>query len=484
MAFAARVALLCTFVFCSAAPVRAQSPAALLEQLRSIDGGLYNMHVVSTSLHAAGGTQIFTETDESGLRSTLRDCAGAVCIGTYFDGTRLYQFNMNGTLLPAKQTVAADLRAQRILLSLQFLDPAFAAQGGAVRDAGAETFDGKRCRRISVSEPGATAQYVYIDPNRSLVAGGTATDGAWTIAFHDYRRVAAFQLPFEIDYDGAGAVQYSSRTVVSEPFDPPAGLTPHILGDGPGRMPLDPTSVSPLGTCTIGGITARCLIDTGDSGLSMSRQLAQKLRAKPIGILPVSGLGSYSTEVVQAGPLQLGNVEFGDANYAVLEDAERYGYDLVIGADVLATMPVTIDYEHHVVLFDQDDPPSQFDMLPMSFDKFVPVVNVKLNGLDARLAIDTGDESSINLAYNYYERHPDLFSITSTEQVGGVGGQSVEDLGEISAIRLGGITAQNQPIGTTRTLQGTADGHLGAEFLSKFNIVLDYPRAALYLSPL
>ncbi len=251
-------------------------------------------------------------------------------------------------------------------------------------------------------------------------------------------------------------------------------------------MPLDPNAVSPIGTCKIAGVSARCLVDTGNSTLSISAQLAQKLNLKPIGMLPVAGLGKFSdeVEVVRTGPLEMGNVNFGNADYIVLNDVERYGYDVVVGADVLATVPVTIDYGNHVLVFGVDDPVTDANSLSMTFSGFIPVVNVMLGNDSAKLAIDTGDESNINLAYSYYEQHSNLFAITSSAQVGGVGGTSVEELGALPVIRLGGITAQDQPIGTTRTLQGTADGHLGAEFLSKFRIVLDYPHAHLYLTPL
>jgi hypothetical protein len=67
--------------------------------------------------------------------------------------------------------------------------------------------------------------------------------------------------------------------------------------------------------------------------------------------------------------------------------------------------------------------------------------------------------------------------------VSGVGGHSTELIGEIARVRIGTLTAENQQIGTTQTLKGTANGHLGAGFLSKYRVTLDYAHQLLRLLP-
>lgn len=484
MPFAARLFLLCTIVAATAGVGPAMPLSDVLAKMRAVNGGLYNMLVVSTAPHLVDGTTTQEITEATGLRYVLRECSGAMCIGSYFDGATFYQFNVNGTLLPSDDQSARELRAFRLLGMLGFLDPRFEAEGGEIDDGGTFAFKGCECRRIIVRGKDSAPVSVYVDPRTGLVAGARGVEKDWTVKFGDYRRVDAFSLPFSIDFNDAPLERYTSRAITSGTLDPPHGLTPTVNDSERAGLPLDPAAVSPIGNCRIAGVDARCLIDTGNSTMAMSAQLAQRLRLRPIGALPISGLGVYTTEVVRTGPLQMGNVDFGTADYLVLSDVERYGYDLVLGADVLGAMPVTIDYQHRLLVFGNDDPASQSNTLRMHFENFIPVINATLDGRDAQLAVDTGDESNINLAYSYYLKHPDLFAITSTAQVGGVGGLSVEDQGELSQIRLGGITAQNQPIGTTRTLQGTADGHIGAAFLSKFRVVLDYPHEQLYLTPL
>jgi len=214
----------------------------------------------------------------------------------------------------------------------------------------------------------------------------------------------------------------------------------------------------------------------------MSSEIASRLGAPVVGNYRVRGLGAYTTQVVRAGPLRVGGAAFPEAYYVVLDDLRRYGYDVVLGADVFGASGVVIDLDAHVVRFG-----AQLDdraiSVPLSFEHFVPVARVELAGLQTDLAVDTGDESNVNLAYDYYEKHPGLFTVTTRRLVGGIGGSSVEMIGEIDSVTIGGYRTLPQRIGTTQNLQGTASGHLGAAFLTQFVAGFDYARGELRLLP-
>ncbi len=484
MKFAAWVVLLC--VFAASGGRTAAQPASLpqlLSRMRAVNGGLWNAHMSSTSPHTVDGTPAILDTEAQGLRYILSQCSGRVCLGTYFDGERLFSVNINGTALPRSPAPEAYLRALRIIGTLDFLSPTFVDDGGRIDDGGTVTFQGKRRRRIYVSDAIATPMAIYVDPESGLVAGASDVNGDATYEMRDYRRVGAYWLPYDIERNNLPLERYLTRKIVPEPLQTPRGLVPHIA-DSPAGMPLDPMSTTPIGDCSIAGVSVKCLVDSGNSALSMSLQLAEQLHLEPIGMMRIAGLGDYATEVVRSGPLVLGNVRFGDANYVVLSDIHRYGYDVVIGADVLASMPITIDYTRHALYFGGETPADlQGTTVPLAFQNFVPVVNVTLGQLPAELAVDTGDQSNINLAYEYYEQHSSLFSATKTESVSGVGGSSEELIGQIASVHIGTLTAENQQIGTTRTLKGTANGHLGAGFLSKYRITLDYAHELLRLLP-
>jgi hypothetical protein len=488
MKFAGWAALLCvvavSFGRTSAQPVAPAVPLPqLLAKMRAVNGGLWKAHISSTSPHMIDGTPALMDTEAQGLRYMITQCSGRVCLGTYFDGKVLYSVNINGTALPRSPAPEAYLRALRLIGTLDFLAPNFTSNGGRIDDGGWVTFQGRHCRRIYVSETIASPMIVFIDPQSGLVAGATDVNGDAVYAMRDYRRVGPYVLPFDIERNAAPLERYITRRIDAEPLQAPHGPVPAIL-QTPAGMALEPNSTTPIGTCSVGGVSARCLIDTGNSALSMSLELAEQLHLEPIGMMQIAGLGNYATEVVRTGPLQLGNVRFGDANYVVLSDIHRYGYDVVIGADVLASMPITIDYTKHALYFGGDtQADQQGTTVQLAFQNFVPVVNVTLGELPTALAVDTGDQSNINLAFQYYQQHPNLFQTTKTEQVSGVGGYSTEFIGQISRVQIGTLTAENQQIGTTRTLKGTANGHLGAAFLSKYRVTLDYAHQLLRLLP-
>jgi hypothetical protein len=456
---------------------------SLLAHMRQVNGDVYAAHVASTAAVTVDGQAATQQTDTQGLRFLLRQCSGAVCPGTYFDGERLYGVTINGTALPRPDLADAAMRALRVVGALDFLSLDFTRRGGKIVDGGTVFVSTCACRKLIVLDPKAAPMEVYVDPHTWLLVGARAAGGGALFTMRDYRRVGTYMLPFRIDRDGAPIQEYATRSILATTLQPPQGLSVQFATK-PANVQLDPASSTPDAECTLGGVTVRCLFDTGNSGLAMSLELADQLNLNPVGVFNVRGLGSYATEVVRTGPLQIGGARFGDAEYVVLSDIHRYGYDLVLGADVIAAAPLTIDYAHHTLAFDVDDlQPDPARTIGLIFDNFVPVVDVTLAGQPARLAVDTGDQSTVNLADEFYSLHPSLFKPTRTQDVGGIGGDSVELMGTIPSLQIGPLTTGPQTIGTTKTLKGTANGHLGAGFLSNFAVLLDYGRERMELRP-
>jgi hypothetical protein len=482
MRFAARVGLLCAVALATLGANRGGSDVvSLLERMRAVAGPVWQTHFVSVSRLTLGGAQSVVSSDSEGLRISVRHCTGELCSGTYFDGQHLYAINMNGTALARSLEPEPFLRSLRLVASLDFLSPSFLSRGGQVGGAGSGTFNGKLYRTIVVGAVNAVPLRLYVDPQTGLIRLAREVGGSETFEYRAYRRVGAFTLPFEVLHDGQVFERYDDRAPVSSRFAPPHGLVPSFRGS-PAAVPTDPQAITPIVDCSVGGIALRCLVDTGNSGLSMSTELASRLNAPVVGTYQILGLGGYSTQVVRAGPLRVGNATYPDAYYAVLTDLRRYGYDVVLGADVMASTGVEIDWRAHAVRFDTPLAQSRIT-LPLSFQNFVPVVNIGLGDVMTSLAVDTGDESNINLTYEFYGKHPGLFSVTQRRFVGGIGGNSIEMIGEIPDVTIGDYRTGPQEIGTTQTLHGTAFGHLGAAFLQQFVVQLDYAAAELRLVP-
>ena len=483
MAFATRVLLLFAVGMVTLGTTPHAAPTSLLAAMRAASGPVWSTHFVSISRLSFNGVSTTVSSESQGLPFTLRRCNGELCDGTYFDGDRLYATNANDTALPQSTTPEPFLRALRSVASLTFLEPSFAAQGGRLEDGGSATVDGKRYRTIVVMDRQAVPLRLYVDPQTDLVRFARDVGGEDTFEYRDYRRVDGFTIPYQVMHNGSVLERYDDRTPVASPFRAPRGLVPFFSGAAE-SVPIDPARITPVFPCAVGGVAVHCLLDTGNSGISMSSELAAQIDAPVVGEYSVRGLGGYSTQVVRAGPLTIGNATFPEAYYVVLNDIHSYGYDVVIGTDVLASSNVTLDGAAHTLRFGIAAAalPSQIT-LPMAFENFVPVVKVQLGSVEARLLVDTGDESNINLAYEFYSKHPSLFTVTTRRNVRGVGASSVELLGTIPEVTVGSYTTGPQTIGTTQTLAGTAFGHLGAAFLQQFVVQLDYSAAELHLSP-
>lgn len=479
MSFAARVFMLCLLGPLMLGAVREPGLARVLERMRAASGSPFGTHVVSTYRRAGGSGEVVMS-DSQGLRFFIRQCRDTLCFGTYFDGYRLYDVNMNATALPRSSGHEVALRGLRSIAGGAFLQPSFTREGGRIADGGRATFGGIVYRRLVVDQPDADGMDVLVDPRTWLVAEVRDLAVGEGMSLRDYRKVGPLTLPFESVRYGGPVTRYEDRHVAGEPLVAPHGLVPQA-GSAPTDMALDAGGGTPVGSCELGGIATKCLLDTGNSGIAISLELAEQLHANPIGAFEVSGLGDYATEVVRAGPLIVGNMHFPEAAYVVLHDIHRYGYDIVLGADVIASTRLSIDYARHAITFNAPADVSEGVGIPLSFENFVPVTDVGLGSLSARLAVDTGDQSAINLAYGYFSSHSDLFKATRVQAVSGVGGSSFEYIGEIPMVTVGDYRISAQPIGTTRTLRGTAQGHLGAGVLAHFRVVLDYARSRMTL---
>lgn len=482
MAFAARIAMLCALGLGTLGATRPSGEfAALLELMRAASGPVWNAHFVSISRLNLEGESAVVSTESQGLPFAVRRCTGELCEGTYFDGNRLYAVNMNDTTVLRSADPEPYLRSLRLIASLGFLAPSFTTRGGRLVDSGSATIGGKRYRTMYMTDAQALPLRLFVDPATALVRYARDLGGDDTFEYLDYRRKDGFDLPYEIRHNGAVLEHYDDRTAVLSAFHPPHGPVP-VFDGAPQSIATDPSHVTPIVDCEVGGIAVRCLIDSGNSGLSMSSELAVRLGANVLGSFRVRGLGDYSTQVVRAGPLKVGNATFPAAYYVVLNDISRYGYDAVLGADFLGSTGLAIDSSAHTIRLGAAVPANAI-AIPLSFENFVPVVNVHLGSVDTQLAVDTGDESNINLAYDFYSKHSTLFAVTEHRLVSGIGGSSVELIGSIPQVTIGAYRTGPQRIGTTRTLQGTAFGHLGAAFLQQFDVQFDYAAAELHLIP-
>src|SRR5262249_13501660 len=143
-------------------------------------------------------------------------------------------------------------------------------------------------------------------------------DGDATLEYRDYRPVeGGINLPFLVLRNGDVLERYDTRDTTKDDFAAPHGLIAMFHGP-PIAVQSDPDRAIPIFPCTLGGVETTCLLDSGNSGLSISEELAGQLHAPAVGSFDVRGLGNISTQVVRATNLRVGNATYGPANYVVL----------------------------------------------------------------------------------------------------------------------------------------------------------------------
>ena len=482
------VAVACCFSFLFGLFPRAAMSAipleALLAKSRASSGSPYLYHIVSRSHETEAGRTYEVTTETEGLKYRARRCIKTVCYGFYFDGDRSYDTNFNETALPLATEVDGLQLTLRAIASYAFAAPDFRTKGGTLSERPPVARDGKTYRLIAIAPRFGALLDAIVDPDTGIVAGVASDEQRIAFEFRDERKVGGrLLLPYTIALNGSVIERFEDRRIASEPLETPPGLQPKISGSEPVAFKkLDRATNQAVVPCSIGGQNVACLLDTGNSGMSMSLELAEKLGIEPqTGAFDVNGIGHYVTGILKAPPIVVGSATFPPANYLVLHDVHQYGYDVVLGADAFAHARVTIDFGAHTVAFASSEATGGAGDL--EFVNFIPVAPIKLDDVGLHLAIDTGDESTINLSYDVYDAHTGLFKPTGTAAVAGVGGASEEVTGELRAAHFENFELANIPIGATKKLSTTAQGHIGIGLLQHFVVTFDYSKLRIELRP-
>ena len=125
MQFAARGVLLFAVAFSTIGAARTDGLQAWLARMRTASGPVWRAHVASTSYLTISGEPVAIASDAQGTGLLLRECSGALCTGTYFDGSQIFSVDMNGSRFLQERDPQTYLRGVRMMDSLAFLDPGF-----------------------------------------------------------------------------------------------------------------------------------------------------------------------------------------------------------------------------------------------------------------------------------------------------------------------------------------------------------------------
>jgi hypothetical protein len=454
MRFAVRLlTLAAAFAILAAAPL--PDPLAALAAA--------NGHPALVHLRAAGsrvveGRTVTTVVDQFGAQRLIRRCVGEVCGGSWFDGTREWTYGLNEVLLP-EETGEATLIVRTLseIASYAFTEPAFRAAGGTAVREGTDRWrvrarDGAEL--VALIEPGRTIRRVELPSGTAVAVYG--------------HTVRAGDASFALDRGGALETgPLDEVAVVSGPILPPAGAVPAIAAATPLPLGEEPVPIVP---CSLGGKSARCLLDTGATPSAMTLAFAESLKLEPHGELEISGIGRLATGFVEAGPLVLGPARFSHAHYAVIPGSNAARFDVVVGSDLLGRLRVVFDRAGRTVAVLPSGgaaPPGT--AVRVTFRSGSPLVQTTVGPEGARALLDTGDEAIVSLGYAAYRRGPQ-WPVVGRGQAVGVAGADDTLTVAVPEFSIGPL-AVGPARATVRRTQGIA--HVGIGLWDRFVVDLD-----------
>lgn len=242
-----------------------------------------------------------------------------------------------------------------------------------------------------------------------------------------------------------------------------------------------------------------CILDTG-AVASLNPNTAKRLwlSAELTGSTQGTGEAVVKAGVSRVKSIRIGNHILEDVDVEVVptDDSRNVfgsvSWDCTIGLPVFERWLVQIDYDlHQITISDPSDFSASSSGYVVNFSRplQIPVVVANLDGIEARLGVDTGARSSL-LLYSPFVRANNLEEKYNTRVEAitgwGIGGPIRSKLARGESLRIGGISI-SQPllrlsVQRTGLTTGThLDGLIGADILRQFTLTLNYPRGQLVL---
>ena len=245
------------------------------------------------------------------------------------------------------------------------------------------------------------------------------------------------------------------------------------------------------------------IFDTGAKGLVLNANYIRPDRlldgVQGVGISGGMRIGAKRLEAFNLEELSFPGIVANTVDLAHLEKNKKMRIHGLIGYDVLKDFEIMINYkEKHLTFSRLDDEGNMIDALPHTLDKidsiqftlakFIPVINVRVKGIQKQMGIDTGAE------YNLLDmkRSKDIlehFKVLKQTKVVAANDRKIEVLGG----KLYGLSFlkkyKNPGMHSVLTnfhqmdklYQMRLDGILGYPFLMRWTTSFNYKKRKIYI---
>ena len=458
----------------AAALCAASPPPVSLAAVAAASGHAALVHVRARAAGTLEGRPFEVTFERFGATLLVRRCIAEVCGGSWFDGNRRWAFGLNEVLLPDEGDLGLpQRRTLNAIVSYLFAEPVFRSQGGTVALAGPDAW---RVRARDGAE-----LIARVDPATHRLRSVETGTGETLAGFQGDLRAGPATIPRQ--QIGPDAVALDTAQAVPGPIVPPAGPVVTYGGDGALKLGGDPVPIVP---CTLAGHAVRCLIDTGATPSAISLPLAEQLGLEPHGELEIAAFDQFATGFVEAGPLGLGAARFERARFAVVPSTYAARFDVVVGADLLGRVRLTLDRARGLARITAPNDASAsatpvVATIPFRFRDGTPRLDATLDGREQHGALfDSGDQSLLSFGYAAY-RDGTQWPLVSRTQAVGMGDASEDAFTvDVPQVRIGPYAA-----GTTRAIvrRTQSNLHVGIGLWERFLIEIDEAAAQLVLHP-
>jgi hypothetical protein len=251
-------------------------------------------------------------------------------------------------------------------------------------------------------------------------------------------------------------------------------------------------------TVTLNGREVPALLDTGATKSLIERGLARELgiRSQTTRSGGTIGAAGKRVDLGFTSPVKLDigagaatqRIGTYPAGNAFADDDVR----LLIGMDLLSAMVVSLDFQKMTVEFQRS---SQFaphavgeplKLTPSGWRR--PTLPVSLAGAQANLLFDTAASGALHLDSAFVSATPALKSLPVSQRViTGIDGVHEHDAIVVPHMTFGGqtferVSASSGSFGRLRAADDM-DGVVGVDLLKRFNLVIDFGRHRVWMTP-
>ena len=478
-----------------------------------------------TAVEAIRSTRVTASVETGGIKGTVvtefavpdkefeEDKLGILDIRQGYDGKTAWRQDTNGNTRPLGSDEVRNLRNQLFFDTNSYVIPGRIAGKMTLRP---QTETGTGDYVIDALPDGGKPTALFIDPKIFLIAREQHNDDNVTVTttYSDYRTVDGVKFPFA-QHTSNGNTRYdialkvlsteNNISVADSLFREPAVsgkfafITP---GATSATVPFDFDDGEIGLDVTINGQPGRVFLDSGASGIAISKATADALKLPQSGFLEARGYGGSADLLpVKVHAFEVpGAVRLSDVAAVAIPLPPSLSSFLAqpiagfVGYDLLSHFVVRIDFPKRQITFTAPDSfkptPGDGQALPIELDNDIPTVTAQLDALKpARYLIDTGDEAYLRLYGPYvtenklgkkYPRGVPTFG-------GGIGGVSAARLTRTRRFTVAGLTLRGVPTDFSLDAKGGASqvdaGSIGSALLSRFVVTFDYPHGRIFLAP-